>query len=245
MSESLIIELDSIDSTNNYAMQLIDADKAQHGLTIVAQSQTAGKGQRGKSWMDKPGESLLMSMIVAPRLLISDQFVFNASVAVAIANVLQKVNDSWTIHIKWPNDMIINDKKAGGILIENVLRGSRWLYSVIGLGLNVKQAGFPEDLPYATSLKIASATDYDVASIREQVQAQILAVLNTPATKEASMKRYNELLYKAGQKQAFSDENGSWEVLVLHTNTDGTLSVQLEDGGIVSYYHGQAMWVWE
>ena len=245
MSESLIIELDSIDSTNNYAMQLIDADKAQHGLTIVAQSQTAGKGQRGKSWMDKPGESLLMSMIVTPRLLISEQFVFNAGIAVAIANVLQKVNDSWTVHIKWPNDMIINDKKAGGILIENVLRGSRWLYSVIGLGLNIKQAVFPEDLPYATSLKIASGKDYDAMDIREQIQAQVLSMVNTPGTKEARMKRYNDLLYKAGQKQAFTDETGSWEALVLHTNTDGTLSVQLQDGSILSYYHGQAMWVWE
>ena len=135
-----IIELDSIDSTNNYAMQLIDANKAQHGLTIVTQSQSEGKGQRGKTWLDAPGQSLLMSIIIHPKKEINDQFVFNAAVAVAIANVLQKSNHNWDIRIKWPNDIIINAKKAGGILIENILRGSRWTHSVVGLGLNVKQA---------------------------------------------------------------------------------------------------------
>ena len=120
LSEYPIIELDSIDSTNNYAMQLIDANKAQHGLTIVAQKQLAGKGQRGNTWADTPGESLLMSIIAMPDRAIHEQFVFSASVAVAIAKVLQKLNNNWQVNVKWPNDIIVNDKKAGGILIENV-----------------------------------------------------------------------------------------------------------------------------
>ena len=67
LSDLPIIELDSIDSTNNYAMQLIDANKAQQGMTIVAQSQSAGKGQRGRLWIDEPGQSLLMSITANKR----------------------------------------------------------------------------------------------------------------------------------------------------------------------------------
>ena len=92
-----IIELDTVDSTNNYAMQLIDANKAQQGMTIVTQSQSAGKGQRGKVWLDAPGQSLLMSIIILPNAEISAQFVFNASVAVAIADVLEKMHQQWQI----------------------------------------------------------------------------------------------------------------------------------------------------
>ena len=243
MLEMPIIELDSIDSTNNYAMQLIDADKAQHGLTITARSQTGGKGQRGKSWIDKPGESLLMSLITTPKLLISEQFLFNASVAVAIANILQKLNTTWKIKIKWPNDIIINDKKAGGILIENVLRGSRWVYSVIGIGLNIKQVDFPVELPFATSLKIGSGIDFEIAEIRDFLIENILFTIAASDLKE-NMKKYNEYLYKSGGQQLFSDNNSKWEATILNANNDGTISVQMEDGTIVSYYHGQVLWEW-
>ena len=86
-----IIELDTIDSTNNYAMWLIDADTAQAGLTIVTKVQTAGKGQRGKLWVDNPGESLLMSIVLAPVYKIERQFSFNVAISLAIADVLQEI----------------------------------------------------------------------------------------------------------------------------------------------------------
>src|SRR5689334_16225981 len=84
ISDAPIIELDTIDSTNNYAMRLIDADTAQSGLTIVAGQQTMGKGQRGRQWLDKPGENLLMSIIIAPAYSLEEQFIFNMAVTSAI-----------------------------------------------------------------------------------------------------------------------------------------------------------------
>lgn len=239
-----IIELDSIDSTNNYAMQLIDANKAQHGLTIVTQSQSEGKGQRGKTWLDAPGQSLLMSIIIHPKKEINDQFVFNAAVAVAIANVLQKSNHNWDIRIKWPNDIIINAKKAGGILIENILRGSRWTHSVVGLGLNVKQASFPDTLPFATSLKIASGNDIDITQLRDDIRENIIVSASYPQSTEKTMAQYNEYLYKHNQKQAFSDSTGKWDATILNAHKDGTLEVQLNDGSVAFYHHGQVAWEW-
>ena len=240
--DSQIIELDFVDSTNNYAMQLIDGNKAQHGLTIVANAQTQGKGQRGKTWQDAHGQSLLMSMVVQPAHQLSDQFLFNASVAVAIANVLQKLNNNWKVNIKWPNDIIINDKKAGGILIENVLRGSKWTHSVIGFGLNIKQESLPKDLPFATSLKIASGINYDVHQVLQLVRNEILASLAIMLPAEAQMEQYNALLYKRGKKQVYMDTKGKWSVTILNALANGTIEVQLENGNIAYYHHGQVLW---
>lgn len=242
--EYLLIVLDTTDSTNNYAMRLIDANKAHHGMVIAARNQLEGKGQRGKTWLDAAGESLLMSIIVLPNRAIHEQFSFSAAIAVAIAKVLQNLNNRWDVRIKWPNDLIINDKKAGGILIENVLRGSQWTNSVIGLGLNVKQLSFPGELPFATSLKIASEADYDLTALRNELWSNIMDAIEALAPKDSVMREYNELLYKHGAMQGFSNHDGRWEARILTANSDGTLAVQLEDGTIVNYQHGQIVWEW-
>jgi BirA family transcriptional regulator, biotin operon repressor / biotin---[acetyl-CoA-carboxylase] ligase len=244
LSHFTIIELNSIDSTNNYAMQLIDANKAYSGVTIVAQTQTGGKGQRGKAWVDKPGESLLMSIILTPKRDIREQFVFNAAVAVAIAKVLQKLY-SWQIHIKWPNDIIVNDKKAGGILIENVLRGSSWTHSVVGIGINMMQDGFPAELPYAISLKMASGKDIDLKKVRSEICDSILSLSDFSFEPQTVMEEYNMLLYKIGKEQLFSDDTGVWEASIVGAHSDGTIELQKEGGHIVFYRHGQAEWIWE
>ena len=238
-----IIELDSIDSTNNYAMQLIDADKARHGLTITARTQTHGKGQRGKSWAGTPGESLLMSMIIIPEALISGQAAFNAAIAVAVADVLKQLYSKWRVYIKWPNDIIINDKKAGGILIENVLRGNKWAYSVIGLGLNILQRDFPAELPNATSLALSSGMEFDLPELILLVRERILKNISALLLPEA-IKKYNQYLYKRNEKQAFSNAYEQWEVTIIDADSQGVLNVQLEDGTQTGYYHGQAMWEW-
>lgn len=225
-------------------MQLIDADKARHGLTITAQTQTRGKGQRGKTWADEPGSSLLMSVIADPGRPLTDQFCFNASVAVAIVTVLQKLYGSWDVRIKWPNDIIVNDKKAGGILIENVIRGSHWAHTVIGLGLNVKQRKFPDHLPYATSLTVASGLDFEVPALRDAIIGSILSTIEMPRNAEMVMDMYNQHLFKLGAKQSFGDGTKDWEATILAVHADGALEVRLEDGARVFYHHGQVLWIW-
>ncbi len=242
MSEPQIIELDFTDSTNNYAMRLIDGNKAQPGLTIVANGQTNGKGQRGKAWTDTPGQSLLMSIVVSPKHTLSEQFLFNTTVTLAIVNVLQKLDNDLNINIKWPNDIIVGDKKAGGILIENVLRGSKWTHSVIGLGLNILQDSFPADLPHATSLKIATGKSFDKAVILRAIRDAVCEAVPRPMPAYLLMQLYNGLLFRKGQKQTFSDASGMWKATILHANTDGTLAVQTENGAITNYLHGQAIW---
>lgn len=239
-----IIELDSIDSTNNYAMRLIDADTAQPGVTIVAGEQTQGRGQRGRTWADTPGQSLLMSIVAVPKWLLNEQFMFNAAATTAIADTLQELYEHWDVRIKWPNDIIINDKKAGGILIENVLRGAKWEYAIIGFGLNIGQPSFPDELPYATSLKIASGKDFDLTMVRDALRKNILESIAVWKPANEVLKRYNDYLLRGGETQFFSDGAMEWEATILHANENGTLRVQLTDGSMVSYVHGAVTWVW-
>ncbi len=226
-------------------MRLIDADTAQAGLTIVATEQTQGKGQRGRQWKDTPGESLLTSIICCPQCSLDEQFVFNAAVAVAIAEVLNELYEGWNVRIKWPNDIVINDRKAGGILIENVLRGNHWSFSIIGLGLNIAQTEFPAELPFATSLKLASGKDFSVKHIFERLRKNVLSKVGASLNGDVVMKDYNDYLYRKDCDQKFTDGSQEWPATIRSTGSNGMLQVELADGRTLHYNHGVAHWKWE
>lgn len=239
-----IIELDTIDSTNNYAMRLIDADTAQPGMTITANEQTQGKGQRGKVWTDSKAESLIMSLVTMPNRGISNQFMFNVCTTVAIADVLQSLYEGWDVRIKWPNDIIINDKKAGGVLIENVIRGNNWVYSIIGIGMNILQGQMPDELPYAVSLKSESGKDYDIKKLMHLLRVNILENIYDEAAEEELLSQYNEYLFRQGQMQKFEDDTEEWEAEVMAATRDGQLAVRETNGTTSFYTHGVVNWKW-
>jgi len=223
-------------------MQWIDADKAHPGTTIVAAYQHAGRGQRGNTWTAKPGESLMMSVITVPGFRIDEQFIFSALVATTIATVIQELDATINVQIKWPNDVMINDKKAGGILIESVLRGHSWLYAVIGFGLNVLQDDFGGALPHATSLKIAAQKAFDVKELMLQVRAALISNICNPEPQEVILKKYNDLLFRKNAAQAFYKADKEWVGLVTQVLPNGMLEVILDDGETVHYTHGEVQW---
>lgn len=237
-----IIELDSIDSTNNYAMRLIDADTAHHGLCITANYQTAGKGQRGKQWDNAACESLLMSIVVVPGWKIDQQFLLSATVAVAVADVLTTLHPTWNVAIKWPNDIFINDKKTAGILIENVLRGPKWQFAVIGIGLNVLQPEFPLSLPHASSLLIQSGKKFALHDLRDSLLSKIMEALTSPSSPEQIITSYNDYLYRKGCKQQFSNEEKEWSAIIKDVTIEGKLNVIDEEGASAIYLHGNQQW---
>jgi BirA family biotin operon repressor/biotin-[acetyl-CoA-carboxylase] ligase len=239
-----LISLDTVDSTNNYAMQLINDDKAYHGLTVQADRQTQGKGQRGRVWQSVSGESLLMSVILVPKHALSHQFVFSAGVAVTIANVLQKYTESKKIQIKWPNDIIVSDKKAGGVLIENVLQGSRWVYSVVGIGINICQDKFSDELFHATSLKMATGKKLDIIDLCVEISKSVTEYAAAILPIDQIMSDYNKMLFKRNCSQKISDNTKTWTVLPKEVRQDGVLLVQNEDGAIVELVHGHQTWLW-
>lgn len=121
------------------------------GTVVIAYEQTHGRGQRGNTWQTEPGKNLTFSCILRPSFLTaSQQFRLNMAVSLAVYDFL-KIYLPTHLSIKWPNDLYWNDQKLGGILIENSIQGSHLVHSVAGIGLNINQLLFSEDLR-ATSL---------------------------------------------------------------------------------------------
>ncbi|HTN45013.1 MAG TPA: biotin--[acetyl-CoA-carboxylase] ligase [Flavipsychrobacter sp.] len=237
-----VIELDSIDSTNNYAMLLVDADKAEDGMTITATMQTAGKGQRGRQWIANAGESLLMSVIVKPVWPLEQQFLLCAAAALSVAEAVESFIDQ-AAYIKWTNDVFVGDKKAGGILIENVLRGNRWNYAVIGIGLNLLQSDFPAELPHATSIKKASGRTLNLTEVRDEIRMRLFKRLADRPDALRLINDYNGLLFRKDALQRFSNENGEWIARVVGATSEGKLEVINEAGETAFYTHGVQNWV--
>lgn len=143
-----LIELSTIDSTNIYAMAQIKAGLAKSGSCYTADFQTNGKGQHGRVWESTKGQNLLCSYILELNTLDAlknwtpaDQIGFSAAIALGARAFFAAFAGSET-KIKKPNDIYFSDRKAGGILIENLVRGQEWTWTVIGIGMNINQTEF-------------------------------------------------------------------------------------------------------
>lgn len=145
---------ETLPSTNDFAMDMLKSQPVE-GTTILTYFQSAGKGQRGNTWEVAPGLNLTASIIYRPTfLLIEEVFMLSKVAALAVADTLAAFAPQADISIKWPNDILLNQQKIAGILIENQLEGKHLAYSVLGLGINLNQQQFPASLRTpATSLR--------------------------------------------------------------------------------------------
>ena len=157
--EKNIVVLNAIESTNNYASQLV-SDKPEECTVVLAQFQHKGRGQQGNYWESERGKNLLMSMILYPGFLPADkQFYISKIVSLALTEVLDA--EVGQVAIKWPNDMYIGTKKVAGILIENAIKGFHLDHSIVGIGVNLNQETFVSDAPNPVSLKQLTQKEYD------------------------------------------------------------------------------------
>jgi BirA family biotin operon repressor/biotin-[acetyl-CoA-carboxylase] ligase len=241
---NLHIQLDEVDSTNNYAMRLIDDDKAQNGQIVSARLQLKGRGQRSKEWIAAKDKSIAMSILVEPNLPLSKMIAFNKAVAVAILQAIHSFYPTLKCTIKWPNDIICGDKKAGGVLIENVIRGQQWAHSVIGIGINIFQEGPFADLPHAGSLLHEGSKPNDIHELMIELYAAILKQITT-FNEEEITHFYHTFLYKKAQLQQFKSEELIWEARIDGVDENGNLILTKTDGSILHLKHGEAEWFWD
>ncbi len=164
-----IIEKEQIDSTNNYAKELLSKSRPVEGTLIITDYQTSGRGQAGNSWEAERGKNLTLTIILYPDFLEADkQFYLNMAVSLAVRDFCEDVlNDE--LKIKWPNDIFHLDKKVGGILIENTIQGLRLGSSVVGIGLNINQTEFSNTLSNATSFRSISGKVFDLVLLRDKL----------------------------------------------------------------------------
>jgi BirA family biotin operon repressor/biotin-[acetyl-CoA-carboxylase] ligase len=166
------ISLESVDSTNTYAKNII-AEKPTEGTLITATEQTAGRGQAGSAWQSEKEANLTASYILYPAFLAADkQFFLSMAVSLAVRELCEELTGQ-EIRIKWPNDIYHRNKKLAGILIENTISGSAIASSVIGIGLNINQADFDPALPNPTSIRLISGQEMAIESIIPRLNSYI------------------------------------------------------------------------
>ena len=147
-----IYHYDVIDSTNIRARELAEKGAAE-GTLVIAESQTAGRGRRGRAWVSPKNDGIYLSLIARPWLSPVEAPQLTLLAAVALANAIMKQNDL-VIQIKWPNDLLIDGRKLSGILTELRTEGDLVAYVIIGVGLNVNS--MVKDLSVVTDQKVTS-----------------------------------------------------------------------------------------
>ena len=226
MAESgLFSILDSVDSTNNYAMAIVHEALARHGMAWFAHEQTAGKGQRGKKWQTGKGQNIALSIVLEPAALkIQEQFKISVAVSLACFDFFKGLC-SEEIFIKWPNDIYLRDRKAAGILIENVLQGNNWKYAVAGIGININQSVFNSQANNPTSLKNITGKNYNTVELARDLYEKVLLRANDLEIKSFAdlLKEYNSNLYKLNTAVKLKKETVFFETTIKGVNEQGKL----------------------
>jgi BirA family biotin operon repressor/biotin-[acetyl-CoA-carboxylase] ligase len=231
-----IIKLDAIDSTNDYLKQLAKEKWLENYTAVMALEQTKGRGQMGAKWVSESGKNLTVSVLVkdVPQEMIS---IYDFNIAIALAAVgLLTMNGIANVNIKWPNDIMAENKKVGGILIENSLKSDGSYTAVVGFGLNLNQTDF-EHLPQANSLTNITQQLYDIEEMAERfIKSLKLHLILFPERADEAWAHYNSLLFKKDKPAAFELPNGNRFMGIIKCVTrEGKLAILLNDDS-VEYY---------
>lgn len=231
-----IIFLTEVESTNNYANQLVLSKAAVEGTVVLAQHQKKGKGQQGNRWESEDGKNLLASIILFPEFLSAGkQFYLSKIASLAIVDFLK--SEITNICIKWPNDIYVQDKKVAGILIENAVKGQNISSAIIGIGLNLNQELFISDAPNPVSLKQITGKDYDVKKITEQILKHIdvwYRKLKDGYFNEIDL-AYFSLLFRANKWALFAENGKQFEAKITGIGKFGQLILEYRNGLSAEY----------
>ncbi|MDZ4204851.1 MAG: biotin--[acetyl-CoA-carboxylase] ligase [Bacteroidales bacterium] len=165
------ISLSEVSSTNDYALKLIRSGQPVPDTIINTVEQSAGRGLDKSQWESQPGMNLTISILIQPgKLNPSKQFLLNQITSLAVRDLLNSKIQHQKVSVKWPNDVYIDDKKAAGILINNIISDDRILWSVIGIGVNINQEKFLSDSLNPISLKMLTGKEYDLSVCLEELE---------------------------------------------------------------------------
>jgi BirA family biotin operon repressor/biotin-[acetyl-CoA-carboxylase] ligase len=220
-----LYHLDSVDSTNNFAAKLINDQICQNAAVILADKQTAGKGQMGNTWESAPAANLLCSFVWKPdNLSVTDQTKINWMISLSVHKLLLRLGiDS---SIKWPNDIYVGSQKIAGILIENQLEGNNISWVIAGIGLNINQSQF--ETPNATSVQLLTGTTFRIKTILNELTDIINGYLKQWNSFEFSLKKdYESLLYLKDKSAVYADVSGEFKGEIMGVQDDGRLQIKV------------------
>ncbi len=225
-----IHRLASVNSTNSYAKEFANINKPAEGYVIIADEQTQGRGQYGNKWATEAKKNLTFSIILYPKFLkVSEQFLLSQAIALGVATYLgSKTNQN--IFIKWPNDVLIENAKVCGMLIENALQGNSISESIAGIGLNINQTDFAE-MPNATSLAKATQAFYDLHDELELLLNAIdkFYLLLMQGRHHLIREQYHQYLFRKNEHACFMLNNEKVSGTIQGVNIAGQLEIIIND----------------
>jgi BirA family biotin operon repressor/biotin-[acetyl-CoA-carboxylase] ligase len=220
-------------STNDDAR----SEELRHMDVVWAEYQTAGRGQRGHTWHSSEGENITLSVVLEPTFLpIVEQFLLSEIAALALVDTMRDYGIE--CRIKWTNDIYAGDNKIAGVLIEHSLSGESIARTIVGIGLNINQQIFPDDIPNPTSMSLERGITFN----REEILNHYISALNDLYTmlqqgkKEDIESRYIATMYHLGEKHTYAYPTGEeFQATIRGVRPTGHLFLEHTDGTIGEY----------
>lgn len=230
---------ESLDSTNKYMFDFISNNEIEEGLVVVANNQTDGKGNAGTNWESQKDKNLTFSILLKPDFIEAEsQFLITQIISLSLLIALSNYLDENSLSVKWPNDIYFKNKKLGGILIQNTIKGSKISNSVIGIGINVNQEKYKSDAP--NPISIIQIANKSVE--REKLLTEILNSINDYysrlmlfPTKLWLEKQYLEKLYLIDELCSFKDKTGEFKGRIKGIDNFGRLIISSSSGEDKTY----------
>lgn len=241
-----VLHLPCCHSTNDIAADLIRAGTASDGDIVIADYQTSGRGQINAKWEAAPSENLTLSIILDSAPLRPEE-IFRVSEATALG-VVNYLNTRLNVSadIKWPNDVLVQDKKICGILIENKFRGSQWTNSVIGIGVNINQIQFSN--PRAGSLATLTGKQSPLSDEFPLLISHLdrsFNALRSGLLAETRQKYTENLLGLGKWRQYITSDSHQFAGKITGINSGGLLVIETEDGRTREFGNKEIEWIWD
>lgn len=220
-----VVFLPQCHSTNDELVSIAKNSNEPEGFVLYTDDQIRGKGQRGNVWVTEPHKNILMSVLLKPKFLTpKDQYFLNLVVGLAAIDLLRNYSEG-NLKLKWPNDVYLNEKKIGGILIENNLRGTVLESSIAGIGLNVNQKGF--NISTATSLYLETGKENDRTEIMEKflVYLEHWYLRLKSSSQSIILGEYHKLMMWRGELRVFESDGEEFEGEILGIDSNGRLTI--------------------
>ena len=232
-----IIKIDTINSTNDFLKKISQENFTENFTIVVANQQTQGRGQMGTNWHSEKGMNLTFSVLVKEVLIDKSAiFMLNKAVSLAVLKTLSYYKIP-CLSIKWPNDILSENKKLVGILIENIFKSNDEIHSIIGIGINVNQNLFLH-LPNASSMSIIKAKTFDLDDILKHFIKDLEIYINLiKFNKLDEIKSlYDKYLYHKDKLSVFEDlSNQRFMGIIRQVNDDGKLIIEKENNVFESF----------
>lgn len=230
---------DSIDSTNEEAKRQA-VSGAPNGSLFIAEQQLGGKGRLGRVWVSPPGTGLWFSVLIRSSLVPLQVTNITLLAGLAVCRAIRN-STGCPAMIKWPNDVVIGSRKVCGILTEMAAEVDRIEYVIVGIGINVNNASFPDDLLIkATSLRMESGMPLQrVGLLQEVLRVFETLLVECKTDSNALLAEYKESCVSLNHKVNFTRNNQKLTATAVDISLEGELIVQCDDGSMIQINSGE------